>query len=229
MPSAQAAGQPNPQPTQGQSQGQITAMGQWYDYRPPYRSHEESVMSGYADIIGAQGAYQHGFADVVRSSGEYNLMTSEAMMNVEDARKKYIDNRVYGTEKYFEMRDINRRARAAERGPRPTMEDAIRYANIRKPNRLSPSELDPLSGDITWPAALQQEQYRESRDELDKIYAERSEAGYLSADQLARVDSLTKSLLAQLKDNLRSYPPQLYTQAKSFLQSLAYESFLRPG
>jgi hypothetical protein len=172
---------------------------------------------------------QRGFADVVRSAGAYNLMTSEAMKNVEDARRKYIDNRMYGTEKYFEQRELNRQARAAARGPRPTMEDAIRYANTRKPNRLSPSELDPLSGDITWPTALRQEQYKENREELDKLYAERAEAGFLSADQLARVDSLTKSMLAQLKDNLQSYPPQVYTQAKSFLQSLAYESLLRPG
>jgi hypothetical protein len=172
---------------------------------------------------------QRGFADVVRSAGAYNLMTSEAMGNVEDARKKYIDNRTYGAEKYFEMRDLNRRARAAERGSRPTMEDAIRYANSRKPSRLSPSELDPLSGDITWPEALRQQQYKEHRDQLEKIYAQRSEAGFLSADQLAQADSLTKSMMAQLKDNLRSYSPQAYTQAKSFLESLAYESRLQPS
>lgn len=172
---------------------------------------------------------QRGFADIVRSAGAYNLMTSEAMKNVEDARRKYIDNRVYGTDKYFEMREMNRQARAAERGPKPTMEDAIRYANARKPDRLSPSELDPLSGDITWPAALMDEQYRDSRERLDAIYAERSEAGFLNASQVANVDLPTKNMLAQLKDNLRSYPPMLYTQAKKFLQSLAYESVLRPG
>ena len=44
-----------------------------------------------------------------------------------------IDNRVYGTEKYFQQRQINRAARAAERGRQPTMEDLIRYASRALP------------------------------------------------------------------------------------------------
>ena len=81
---------------------------------------------------------QRGFADIVRSAGAANLMNSEAAKKYEDARRKNIDNRVYGTEKYFQMRQINRAARAAERGRQPTMEDLIRYASQRAPDRLSP-------------------------------------------------------------------------------------------
>jgi len=184
---------------------------------------------GYYHSSTYEEGVQRGFADVVRSAGAYNLMTSEAMKNVEQARRQYIDNRVYSTEKYFEMRRINREARAAERGPRPTMEDLIRYSDARKPDRLSPSELDPLSGRITWPVVLKDDRFQEDRQQLEKIFAERAVVGVLSMAQLTQIDSLTKHMLAVLKENINAYPPQLYTQAKSFLQSLAYEALAQPS
>lgn len=185
--------------------------------------------TGYHHASTYEEGVQRGMADVIRSKGAYNLMTSEAMKNVEQARRQYIDNRVYGTEKYFEMRNINRQARAAERGPRPTMEDLIRISNIRKPNRLSPSELDPLTGKIAWPIILRQNQYEEDREKLENLYSVRAFNGGLSGDQLMQVNSLIASIEAELKRNVNKLPPQSYGQAKTFLKGLAYESRLQAG
>lgn len=185
--------------------------------------------SGYHHASTAEEGMARGMADVIRSAGAANLMNSEAAGNWQDARRKDIDNRVYGTEKYFEMRSINKQARAAERGPRPSMEDMIRYSNSRKPNRLSPSELDPLTGHIAWPGILRQSQYEGDRNKLDDLYSVRASNGFLSGDQLMQVDSSVKKIQAELKRNVRNLPPQSYVQAKSFLESLAYESRLQPG
>jgi hypothetical protein len=156
-------------------------------------------------------------------------MTSEAMKNVEDARKKYIDNRVYGTEKYFEMRRINKMARTAEQGPRPSMEDIIRVSDSRKPNRLSPSELDPLTGKIAWPPILRDAQYEQDRMKLEELYGARAFSGFLTGSQLTEVNSTVGNIEAELKKKISEYPPQSYVQAKSFLRSLAYEATLQPG
>ena len=96
---------------------------------------------------------QRGFADIVRSAGAANLMNSEAAKSYEQRCRMSIDNRVYGTEKYFELRQINRRPR---RGTRPPAHDGgpDPYAAQRVPDRLSPSGLDPLTGVISWPAIL---------------------------------------------------------------------------
>jgi hypothetical protein len=188
-----------------------------YDYPVSYHSstYEEGV--------------QRGFADVVRSAGAANLMNSEAAINYEDARRKYIDNRVYGTEKYFQMRQINKTARTAERGRQPTMEDLIRYASERAPSRLSPSELDPLTGIVTWPALLRDPAFQDTRKALDELFVARSAMGYLTAEQAAEANGAIDGMRAVLKKNISSYPPQMYTSAKKFLDSLAYESFQRPG
>ena len=47
---------------------------------------------GYGGTV--EGSFAHGMADIVRSAGEYNLRTSEAYKNYEDARRKNIDNRL---------------------------------------------------------------------------------------------------------------------------------------
>ncbi len=187
----------------------------------------------YPDIHYHSSTYeegvQRGFADIVRSAGAANLMNSEAAKNYEQVRRMNIDNRVYGTEKYFQTRQINRAARAAERGRQPTMEDLVRYASQCAPNRLSPSELDPISGVIAWPRILREPAYEAERQKLELLYASRSAAGYLTSEQVAEVEAAIQSMTATLKANLSGYSPQLYAQAKEFLKSLAFESLQRPG
>src|SRR4029453_17208717 len=88
---------------------------------------------------------QRGFADVVRSAGAANLMNSEAAKNYEDARKKYIENRLQATETFFDMRRVNQQSRSPER-PRPlSTEQYVRLARQQAPTRLSVSQFDPLS------------------------------------------------------------------------------------
>ena len=118
-----------------------------------------------------------GMADVTRSAGAANLMNSEASKNWMQGQRMYIENRQYGAETYFNMRETNKAARAAEAGPRPTREDLERYAKARTPDRLSVSELDPLTGRIEWPMVLRDEQFKQHRDALEALYDQRSAAG----------------------------------------------------
>ena len=100
----------------------------------------------------AEQGMMTGMAEMMQAAGARNLMNSQALGFVEDARRKNISNRMYGTDAYFQMRKTNREARAAETGPPPTREDLERFARARAPERLSPSELDPLTGAISWPS-----------------------------------------------------------------------------
>jgi hypothetical protein len=190
----------------------------WGRYGYPY---------GYRHASTAEEGIQRGYADVVRSAGIKNLLDSQAANNWEDARRKYFDNRVYGVQKYFEMREVNRQARAAERGPRPTMQQLIRISDARKPDRLDSNELDPLIGNITWPPSLSGDAYKAYRARLEELYGQRAAAGYLNGEELAEVRSLTDGMEAQLKGQIRDLPPSTYTDAKNFIRSLRYESLLK--
>jgi hypothetical protein len=171
-----------------------------------------------------QGAMM-GMADMMQAAGSRNLMNSQALGFVEDARRKNIDNRMYGTEAYFQMKKTNREARAAAAPPQATQADLVRYAKQRAPSRLSPSELDPLTGVITWPLILREDTYTESRDALEQLYQQRASMGALTGTQRGEVQQAISTLQADLKQNLRNYVPQDYVQAKSFLDRLNFELF----
>jgi len=199
----------------------------------------ESAAQGHGPAWNFGGGYHHastveegaarGMADVVRSAGYANLMNSEAAINLGQATSQYIDNRMQATQTYFQMRSINKQAREAERGPLPTQEAVIRYSKSRVPQRLSKSDLDPISGQLSWPSILVSEDYKDGRDKLEALYMERAKKGYLSLEEFTQVQNLAKQMDNQLKENISKYPPGAYVNAKKFVRSLALESNLQAG
>jgi hypothetical protein len=177
---------------------------------------------GYHASTAAEG-YARGLGDVIRSEGAYNLMTSQAAINSTEAVKKDIENREQWTNTYFQMRRENRVARTEERGPRPTAEDIVRYAQMGKPKPLAPNQLDAVSGKIDWPRSLRTDEYADSRDQLDELFAKRAHYGDMSMEDFMKVKNLTDKMLDQLKQKVREMPSMEYVAAKSFLVSLAYQ------
>jgi hypothetical protein len=171
----------------------------------------------------AEQGMMMGAAEMMQAAGARNLMNSQALGFVEDARRKNIDNRMYGTDAYFQMRKTNREARAAAAAPPPTRADLERFARSRAPERLSPSDLDPLTGAITWPSIFRDDEYKEYRDALERMYGQRASAGYLTGSERGGLTQTIDAMQADLKKNIRNYVPQDYVQAKSFLDGLRYE------
>ncbi len=170
-----------------------------------------------------------GMADVVRSQGEANLNNSAAAVNYSIAQRNEIDNRSAWTSTYFQMRDENRKARAAERGPRATMADLVRYAQAGKPKPLSPGELDVVTGTVHWPLALQVEQFAKSRAELEGVFGRRASKGTIGPADYMKARQVTQTMLNDLKDQIKQIPSEQYMVAKNFLQSLAYEAARPPS
>jgi hypothetical protein len=168
-------------------------------------------------------SYAMGMSDVVRSKGAYNLMTSEAAINATEAQKNEIQNREQWTNTYFQMRKENKEARAEERGPRPTAEDIVRYAQMGKPKPLGPNQLDAVSGKIYWPLALTTDKFASGRSQLDELFAKRARYGDISMGDLMNIVNITNELTEQLKQEIKNIPTPEYIKAKSFLTSLAYE------
>lgn len=173
-------------------------------------------------------SFARGRADVIRAQGEFNRMTSEAAINWEEAKARAIVNAQDYVDAYFKMRQANRDYRANERGPRPTQEDLERYAAMNRPTPLSPSELDELTGRVNWPILLRDEQFTSLRTELEELldrWAVARNLGQLDrfgTKQHLAVRETTDRMEEVLRANIRDLPPQDYTAAKRFLQSLEY-------
>jgi hypothetical protein len=166
---------------------------------------------------------QRGYGDVVRSYGMANLLNSEAAKNYEQARRDYLDNRLRATQTYFEMRRYNDDYRAAQRGQPLSFEQYVRLAKQQAPDRLSVSQLDPFTGTIQWPLALQRPEYAEYRERIERLFQLRAHGTALVFDEIAEAIEL---FTAQLQTDLDSFKQPEYIQAKNFLLSLDYEAQL---
>jgi hypothetical protein len=178
---------------------------------------------GYDHASTYEEGVQRGFADIVRSQGMANLMNSQAAGNYEDARKKYIENRAQATETYFQMRDYNKKARAAERGSPLSSEQYVRLAKQQAPDRLGVTQLDPLTGQISWPAQLRQPEYAQDRALIEQLFRERANGVDFNYGDIHQACT---ALQEKLKANLASFTPNDFITAKKFVDSLSYESKL---
>lgn len=177
---------------------------------------------GYASTAGQAAAY--GLSDVIRSEGYANLQNSEAAKNWEDAKTKEIDNRQKWTNTYFDMRRTNKESRQAENGPAVTREQAIRFAKAAAPQRLTSSQLDPVTGHIEYPQLLTDKDYDPYRRDLDKLFSDRATTGgSLQYEDFQKIQGTVSKFIDALKTNVSRYPAGDYGHARTFLDSLANE------
>ena len=168
------------------------------------------------------GSSLNGMASVISAKGDYNLSTSAAAVNMTQAQKNNIQNRQDWTNTYFDMRQTNRAARAAERGPRPTMEQITRMTKESLPKPLSPRDVDPVSGQIRWPSALQEDLFAPQRKELEELFAARARYGGLGYSDQMKASKTIDVMFDELKSQVREIPPTDYVACRNFLRSMAY-------
>jgi hypothetical protein len=183
---------------------------------------------GYASTAGQAAAY--GMSEMMRAQGYENLKNSEAAKNWEEAKTQEIQNRLRWTETYFEMRKVNREAKAAEQGPPVTQEQAIRMAKMAAPPRLGSTQLDPVTGHIEYPPVLMDDIYTDYRRRLDQLFADRAASGgSMQYGALREIQSTVSKFIDVLKQNVRNYPAGDYGRARTFLDSLAQEARMPAG
>jgi hypothetical protein len=124
---------------------------------------------------------------------------------------------------------MNRQRVAAETSPRATPEFYARLAQIGIPKRLSPMELDQVSGRISWPVLLRSETNQSVLSELERIFVNRAARGGLTAQEFLEANNLAQVLHTNLRSQITALPPQQFMQAFRFVESLAYEATLPPA
>jgi hypothetical protein len=182
---------------------------------------------GYGGSYGWGPGYNYG--EVIRAQGQYNKDTTEAMINYEDARSKWIDNKNKWTQAYHERVRMGQAAQAEKTQVRIANRDRyLRNRESNAPPRLGPQQLDPSTGKIYWPTALLDNSYDKPRKQLDELFVLRSHTG-VSPEVSNTIRELSRSMQDDLKEQIRSIPPNSYLEARKFLESLAWEGQLPPA
>jgi hypothetical protein len=175
----------------------------------------------------AAGSYLTGLGNAIRAQGQYNLDTSAAAINLAEARRREIENRKQWTNTYFEMREINRAYRQKERAPPESASAWVRRAQEAAPDRLTPGELDPVTGRITWPSGLAAADFTADREKLDVLFADRALAdGAIGLEAHSQIRGIVDSMLATLRSHIQDFPVDQYVASRRFLVSLRHEASL---
>jgi hypothetical protein len=180
----------------------VAAQAQWFE-------------SGYHSSTLEEGV-QRGYADVVRSQGMANLLNSQAAGQYEQARKVYIENQLKATQTYFEMRRYNDEARRAQRSTPLSMEQYVRLAREQAPEGLTSTQLDPLTGMVSWPAPLRAPAYAQFRRRVERLFQDRASGYVASSDMQQAIQDFQDAL----KRDIDKLPASDYVAAKKFLDSL---------
>ena len=196
--------------------GAVSALQSYPHYAPHgyYGGHGASTFAG---------SYLRGLAAGAHAMGNYNRLTAEARLIHTDAYRREVLNHELAAQTYFAMRQANREARAAERGPRATPADLARFAAQAKPQRLSPSELDN-TGDISWPLLLEADEFLAFRVELQNTFSQRAANGRIGLDDHVKVRRTAAVMLEVLKSHVGGVDPIDYMVARRFIESLAFEA-----
>ena len=169
-----------------------------------------------------EGAALQGMSQVISAQGQANLANSAAAINWTQAESNSLQNQVQGVQTFWAMRDIGREEREKERGPRPTPEELARRARAGAPRQLNTNQIDPVSGELHWPSALQQPMFNAQRAPVDEYAAKWVKYGSLDYSDQMGMRQNVDGMFDTLKGQITAIPPQDYTQCRSFLQSLLY-------
>ena len=180
----------------------------------------------------ATNAYQgidYGIAKILHAQGDSDLAESQAALNATEVYNRQMDNWKKSVVTYFDVQRVNREARAAERGRPLTETDYTRMAQMGKPRRLTPSEVEVVRGDITWPRVLMADDFAPERDAIAQSFSDRAYYGAMDLDAFLRVRRTAQSMLETLRSQIADLPPTEYMTARRFLESLAYEAQFPSG
>ncbi len=166
------------------------------------------------------GNAMNGMANVISAQGQRNLSNSAAAINWSQARSNEIQNHMQYTNTYFAMREANQKATA--RGPRPTMQQLAFIARNGSPSPLAPNQMDPVTGRLYWPNALQQDSFASQRQVVDQAFTMLSRYGALVYANQTQTRDAIKDMFQQLKAQIDQIPQQDYISCRTFLNRLLY-------
>ena len=175
----------------------------WYHprYRRGYRSGAGNYMNGMVNLIRAQ---------------------SQAAVNYEQARSKYIDNKQKWTQNYMKMKEERQAFDARQREQSKHSPDTLAAAaRSDLPATLGADALDPVTGRITWPDILKGPDFAGPRARLDELFELRAKTGS-GAMNVDKIHAAAMEMTSRLRNRIEEIPAKHYIAGRKFIDSLDY-------
>lgn len=180
---------------------------------------------------GGYGSGLGGFSPggIINSMGQYNLNTSRALINYQQAYSAYLDNRKKFEATYFDMRRMHAsyRAEQALQHPTPTEEQLVAFSKSRMPAPLSPNDFDPAHGVLKWPSVLRNKDFDNERHQVEGLFAQAAgdpQGSGLGTENYREIQHAIGDLDDKLHSKIDHYSADEYIAASKFLKSLAFQA-----
>ena len=172
----------------------------------------------------AASAALKGEATVVNATGQYNQATSAAAVKATEAESRAMNNATERVHTYYAARDAGRAARDNERGNHPDAEELARRAHAAAPRTLTTNQIDPVTGELRWPAFFKAARFDQQRSAIHDSAVKWVRDGQLNFDDQTRVRENIGVLFAALKSQIGAMPSDEYVASRSFLESLLHST-----
>jgi hypothetical protein len=185
--------------------------------------------AGYGSVYGEDPAttpiqgWAYGYARLIDSSGKGLVNAADAAVQLSEARRREMENWKQSIEISLEVQKIVSDARAAARGRPLTPAEYVRLSQMGRPRRLTPSQLNLLTGELAWPIVLDDSPFASYRQVLDQIFVQRTEHGRLGYAEYSKGEQTAQAMIEMLRARIHDFTPGDYMAARRFLESVAYE------
>lgn len=182
----------------------------WAD-RLRHRSSAPGTDAIVQDEQGPSNATPVNEADGLNPSG----LALEAMNNSAEERMELLREKMrQRLEQFQNQRQLNRDS------------ETETVSSSRSVRRLPTTELDPKTGQLTWPAALRTEELSAERERIDQLFAKRAEAGFLDPNGYVALHKLVDRMGTRVRERSGEFSTRDLIAARKFLESLALEATL---
>ncbi|QDV50124.1 hypothetical protein Enr17x_21620 [Gimesia fumaroli] len=202
---------------------------------------------GYGGGYYGGGYYGGNWGDtrsaLIRAQGQAAESRAKAMVNYQEANSKYIENQKKLAETYVarqkaqresmheqaaikEMQAQQRQAameKQAEKNRKMRESGLSPYLNAsasQDKETLSSSQLNPATGEISWPESLMGDEYKASREKMQELFSLKNSTGVTSSLS-SEIESEAIVMKNILRGQIRNMLPNDYLSARGFIEGLA--------
>lgn len=204
--------------------------GRWYQRgRSPYRVRVGVVLTpgGWRPAVSVSPSYYvPNRADIIRARAQATRDYTQAQVNQQVARSKYIENQKKWHAIYQERKRLGEAARQAKIEERQARAKRIQRIQSKQPHqvrRLTTDQLDPNTGKLTWPKILQTAEYAGDRSELDQLFELRMKTGTTS-DLTSKIYTKAEAMRTRFRSKVGKIPSKAYIEGRNFLELMAREA-----
>jgi hypothetical protein len=188
---------------------------------------------GYHSSTAAEG-YLRGRAAVIDALGNFAVLDSQAAILQQQARALDRENDLKQTEALLTQKKMwadarsqarkDRESRAAEGRKLLAERRATAYRDVYQ---LPADVLNLKTGEIRWPAVLQDVRFQANRDRLDELFRTHVGYGVPRANLATQISRSIDELARVLRSEAGSMSREEYVAAQKFLMGLKYGAAVR--